>query len=242
MTAQPEPNQVPETEYQHDGGPMPEWLEGQTVSVKVPANGGTWMWPAKANSHWNWPVIIAFRLSPQKDGEGGLGETAPLQGSVPARPSADVPSQQARVLRDMSGEESVNWFAKTGMTPTELFEALSHPGLRDGIMAAIRLHVSGKVVAHPGYPTRPGLGVDGADRAADAILGLIQSIDPSTCGTSASASDPIPPTTQERIASELPDLTHVINWLENGCAVEHAVTELRIHQARLRFLDHREER
>jgi len=31
----------------------------------------------------------------------------------------------------------------------------------------------------------------------------------------------------------LPDLSAVIAWLENGCEVTHAVTELRIHQARI---------
>jgi len=31
----------------------------------------------------------------------------------------------------------------------------------------------------------------------------------------------------------LPDLTHVIAWLRNGCEVEHAVTELEIYQRRI---------
>lgn len=59
-------NASPDTlgvETLHDGGPMPEALDGVMVAVKVTANGGTWMWPAKANRLWNWPVIIAYRLA-----------------------------------------------------------------------------------------------------------------------------------------------------------------------------------
>lgn len=31
----------------------------------------------------------------------------------------------------------------------------------------------------------------------------------------------------------LPDLTHVITWLRNGCEVKHAITELEIYQRRI---------
>lgn len=31
----------------------------------------------------------------------------------------------------------------------------------------------------------------------------------------------------------LPDLSHVISWLENGCEKRHAIAELRIYQTRI---------
>jgi hypothetical protein len=37
----------------------------------------------------------------------------------------------------------------------------------------------------------------------------------------------------ERLREALPDLSAVINWLAKGCAVDHAVTELIIYQARI---------
>ena len=36
-----------------------------------------------------------------------------------------------------------------------------------------------------------------------------------------------------RLREALPDLSAVINWLAKGCAVDHAVTELIIYQARI---------
>ncbi|WP_278069865.1 hypothetical protein [Brevundimonas sanguinis] len=37
----------------------------------------------------------------------------------------------------------------------------------------------------------------------------------------------------EKLRRAMPDLSHVIAWLRNGCEVEHAITELEVYQARI---------
>lgn len=38
---------------------------------------------------------------------------------------------------------------------------------------------------------------------------------------------------KRRMEEAMPDLSSVIGWLANGCNVAHAVTELRVYQARI---------
>lgn len=37
----------------------------------------------------------------------------------------------------------------------------------------------------------------------------------------------------EKLHAAMPDLSHVIAWLRNGCEVKHAITELEVYQARI---------
>lgn len=37
----------------------------------------------------------------------------------------------------------------------------------------------------------------------------------------------------EKLRGAMPDLSHVIAWLRNGCEVKHAITELEVYQARI---------
>ncbi len=117
---------------EHDGGENP--VPGLTVDVMH--HGGAlghnevsddldW-----SHSHWKADVcddmdIVAFR--PHREVSEGHGSSA---GADTHR--ADGHASSPRVLRDMDGEESINWFAKTGLTPTELFEALSPPVAAEG--------------------------------------------------------------------------------------------------------------
>lgn len=215
--------------------------------------------------------IMRYRLIPHKDGEGGLGETAPLQGSVPTEQSVEAagqPETAAWRVRTSDGfggflsdtyPDNAKQLLRQGYTVEELV-VRSHPVAAEGEVAGLReaafelSEATTQLLRAVNFcePTKRLNEVmsaeDRARSAVNVVLPLAGNVSTNAVGTDGEAGSllTIPPTTQERIALLQTALEASVRAyvIQADAASNDGYSEIahkRAEQWRA-LLDHREER